>query len=101
MLAGKVGWDCREFGSQDCFKNGRGERIRTSDPLVPNQVLYQAEPLPVPLVRCVSTILVNPVDSMLRRTFLSVTEKSAAAHTLFPPWLTSRKEKSQQRLYAH
>src|SRR5579863_2621631 len=25
---------------------GRGERIRTSDPLVPNQVLYQAEPLP-------------------------------------------------------
>ena len=26
--------------------NGRGERIRTSDPLVPNQVLYQAEPLP-------------------------------------------------------
>jgi hypothetical protein len=28
------------------MKNGRGERIRTSDPLVPNQVLYQAEPLP-------------------------------------------------------
>jgi hypothetical protein len=27
-------------------KDGRGERIRTSDPLVPNQVLYQAEPLP-------------------------------------------------------
>jgi hypothetical protein len=27
-------------------RNGRGERIRTSDPLVPNQVLYQAEPLP-------------------------------------------------------
>jgi hypothetical protein len=27
---------------------GRGERIRTSDPLVPNQVLYQAEPLPEP-----------------------------------------------------
>jgi hypothetical protein len=26
--------------------DGRGERIRTSDPLVPNQVLYQAEPLP-------------------------------------------------------
>src|SRR5271156_1201091 len=24
--------------------DGRGERIRTSDPLVPNQVLYQAEP---------------------------------------------------------
>ena len=26
--------------------NGRGERIRTSDPLVPNQVRYQAAPLP-------------------------------------------------------
>ena len=24
----------------------RGERIRTSDPLIPNQVLYQAEPRP-------------------------------------------------------
>jgi homocysteine S-methyltransferase len=33
-------------------KNGRGERIRTSDPLVPNQVLYQAEPLPDDLGRC-------------------------------------------------
>src|SRR5262249_22802717 len=30
---------------------GRGERIRTSDPLVPNQVLYQAEPRPVYCVR--------------------------------------------------
>jgi hypothetical protein len=26
--------------------NGRGERIRTSDLLVPNQALYQAEPRP-------------------------------------------------------
>ena len=26
--------------------DGRGERIRTSDPLLPKQVLYQAEPLP-------------------------------------------------------
>ena len=25
---------------------GRGERIRTSDPLLPKQVLYQAEPRP-------------------------------------------------------
>jgi hypothetical protein len=32
-------------------KNGRGERIRTSDPLVPNQVLYQAEPLPERVAR--------------------------------------------------
>ena len=28
------------------MKNGRGERIRTSDPLLPKQVLYQAEPRP-------------------------------------------------------
>ena len=27
-------------------KSGRGERIRTSDPSVPNRVLYQAEPRP-------------------------------------------------------
>ena len=32
------------------LKKNRGERIRTSDPLVPNQVLYQAEPLPDELV---------------------------------------------------
>ncbi len=29
------------------FLNGREDRIRTCDPLVPNQVLYQAELLPV------------------------------------------------------
>ena len=29
-----------------CFLNGREDRIRTCDPLVPNQVLYQAELLP-------------------------------------------------------
>ncbi len=28
-------------------RNGREDRIRTCDPLVPNQVLYQAELLPV------------------------------------------------------
>ncbi len=28
------------------MKNGREERIRTSDPSVPNAVLYQTEPLP-------------------------------------------------------
>lgn len=28
------------------ISNGRSSRIRTCDPLVPNQVLYQAEPLP-------------------------------------------------------
>ena len=29
---------------------GREERIRTSDPSVPNAVLYQAEPLPEPCI---------------------------------------------------
>lgn len=29
-----------------CSKDGRGERIRTSGLLVPNQALYQAEPRP-------------------------------------------------------
>jgi hypothetical protein len=39
--------DCRiRVIHSDERDNGRGERIRTSDPLVPNQVLYQAEPLP-------------------------------------------------------
>ena len=28
------------------LKNGRGEWIRTTDPSVPNRVLYQAEPRP-------------------------------------------------------
>ena len=28
------------------LKNGRGERIRTSDLTVPNRALYQAEPRP-------------------------------------------------------
>jgi hypothetical protein len=41
--------DCRiRVIHSDERDNGRGERIRTSDPLVPNQVLYQAEPLPEP-----------------------------------------------------
>ena len=39
--------------------NGRGERIRTSDPIVPNDVRYQTAPLPEPLVFCV--ILKVPV----------------------------------------
>ena len=29
-----------------CIINGRDCRIRTCDPLVPNQVLYQVEPFP-------------------------------------------------------
>jgi hypothetical protein len=37
---------------EDNKPNGRGERIRTSDPLVPNQVLYQAEPLPEIAAKC-------------------------------------------------
>jgi hypothetical protein len=34
------------------WKNGRGERIRTSDPLVPNQVRYQTALRPEYLLRC-------------------------------------------------
>ena len=33
------------------LKNGRGERIRTSDPLVPNQVRYQTALRPECLLR--------------------------------------------------
>src|SRR5207248_4640210 len=36
----------RRIPSRMRFLIGRGDRIRTCDPLVPNQVLYQAEPLP-------------------------------------------------------
>ena len=40
-----------------CFRNGRGERIRTSDPLVPNQVRYQTALRPecdeMPVRECV------------------------------------------------
>lgn len=32
------------------FLCGRDDRIRTCDPLVPNQVLYQAEPHPDKLI---------------------------------------------------
>jgi hypothetical protein len=34
------------------LKNGRGERIRTSDPLVPNQVRYQTALRPECVLRC-------------------------------------------------
>ncbi len=50
--------------------NGRGERIRTSDPLVPNQVLYQAEPLP--------DVLVSPNNS----SFYAGTADGANEHAL-------------------
>jgi hypothetical protein len=42
--------------------DGRGERIRTSDPLVPNQVLYQAEPLPE---LAIGRMLTDPKTSWL------------------------------------
>ena len=35
-----------ELSPHEYLINGREDRIRTCDPLVPNQVLYQAEPLP-------------------------------------------------------
>ena len=52
---------------------GRGERIRTSDPSVPNRVLYQAEPRPDPTnaylnpeatVNATVALAVAPVDSI-------------------------------------
>ena len=53
--------------------NGRGERIRTSDPLVPNQVRYQTALRPEPLVVKVSL--------QKRRTrWLRVVLLSLAAH---------------------
>jgi homocysteine S-methyltransferase len=45
--SGLPGFDIKTEANLVIIKHvGRGERIRTSDPLVPNQVLYQAEPLP-------------------------------------------------------
>ena len=51
LLAGKEG-------------NGRGERIRTSGLLVPNQALYQAEPRPEPFYSsgCVGQVATCPND---------------------------------------
>ena len=42
MLARKL----RRNKAPTSLKNGRGRMIRTPDPLVPNQVLYQAELCP-------------------------------------------------------
>ena len=36
----------KEFAEVSKLKNGRGDRIRTCDPLVPNQMRYQAALLP-------------------------------------------------------
>ena len=49
FMEGSTGGDGRRVARLDAAEVGRGERIRTSDPLVPNQVLYQAEPRPDPL----------------------------------------------------
>ena len=41
--------DSRDAGPQAVFRlkeNGRGDRIRTCDPLFPKQMRYQAAPLP-------------------------------------------------------
>ena len=42
----KKNWSRRSETS--CFMDGRGDRIRTCDPLVPNQMRYQAALLPEP-----------------------------------------------------
>ena len=44
------GFGCKLLKRQ--YLNGRGERIRTSDPLVPNQVRYQTALRPELCVRC-------------------------------------------------
>ena len=41
---------------QPARADGRGERIRTSDPLLPKQVRYQAAPRPV----AATTLLLRP-----------------------------------------
>ena len=79
------GKTCKKVASRR-VKSGRGERIRTSDPSVPNRVLYQAEPRPdnrpiLPhrpqLTHCASTAAtraalinssaVEPVDGSISR----------------------------------
>ena len=41
-----TGYQVAIFFGAKVLKAGRDERIWTSDPLVPNEVLYQAEPHP-------------------------------------------------------
>ena len=38
-------------------QSGRGDRIRTCDPLVPNQVRYRPALLPVPITICIVNIV--------------------------------------------
>ena len=40
----------RFLNTNKCLKNGRGSKIRTCDPLVPNQMRYQAALYPDPLI---------------------------------------------------
>jgi homocysteine S-methyltransferase len=57
---------------------GRGERIRTSDPLVPNQVLYQAEPLPEHKPLAAVTLLMPGENRQEAGTRSSVPENAAS-----------------------
>jgi hypothetical protein len=79
----------RDSGHPKIFRklfkiNGRGERIRTSDPLVPNQVLYQAEPLPEHTAKAAYCQLPKPdCRGQNARAFESVPETT---HPSPPPW---------------
>src|SRR5919112_3635915 len=48
------------------LKSGRGEWIRTTDPSVPNRVLYQAEPRPDKSVNGYSTLSSRGVRNILQ-----------------------------------
>ena len=69
------------------FARSRGDRIRTCDPLVPNQVRYRAAPLPVRLAAklCIAAAMVNPASPAQER----ARSDSAAVRTARPRWLIS------------
>ena len=69
------------------FARSRGDRIRTCDPLVPNQVRYRAAPLPVRLAAklCIAAAMVNPAA----RAQKLARSDSAAVRTARPRWLIS------------
>lgn len=63
--------------------DGRGERIRTSDPLVPNQVLYQAEPLPERVRRMLTQKSSWRTLPLLRKLFLVYQKESFPQTTCY------------------
>ena len=49
--------------------NGRSSRIRTCDPLVPSQVLYQTEPCPVYVLSVRTCIIIWPIAKKVNTFF--------------------------------